>query len=136
MKADPADAVGRLDLRLDICQQPKPAVVLDEALEDVQEALELALSRVDRPQEAYLDGTELERRVLNLSIFERIEIGPDGEISETVLAPVYEALRAWEPGLGRPAQGQNGSCSVDVRLSSAPVHCLVACAACTPARAR
>jgi site-specific DNA recombinase len=97
-------------------------------LEDVQEALDLALSRVERPEEIYLDGTPLERRVMNLAIFERIEVGPDAEITGTVLTPVYEALSAWQPGLGRPktprkgSKAQDGPCSPFVRPCAVPVH--------------
>jgi site-specific DNA recombinase len=78
-------------------------------LDDVQAALDLALSRVVRPEEIYRDGTALERRVMNLAIFERIEVGPDAEITGTVLTPVYEALSAWQPGLGRPKTPRKGS---------------------------
>jgi site-specific DNA recombinase len=97
-------------------------------LDDVQDALDLALSRVQRPQEVYRDGTPLERRVMNLAIFERIEVGPDAEITGTVLTPVYDALSAWHPGLGRPKTHRKGTkaqdrpCSANVRPSFAPVH--------------
>jgi site-specific DNA recombinase len=96
-------------------------------LGDIKEALDLALSRVDRPEEVYRDGTPLERRVMNLAIFERIEVGPEGEITGTKLTPVYAALRAWQPGLGRPkvprrAGGQKRPRGADVRPMFAPVH--------------
>jgi site-specific DNA recombinase len=96
-------------------------------LDEVQEALDLALSRVDRPYEVYHEGTELERRVMNSAIFERIEIGEDGTITKTTLTPVYKALSAWQPGLGSPpapeaAQAQDGPCSPYVRPYAAPVH--------------
>jgi DNA invertase Pin-like site-specific DNA recombinase len=94
-------------------------------LDDVQEALELALSRVEHPLELYRDGTGLERRVMNLAIFERIEVGPDVEITDTVLTPVYSALAAWQPGLGQPTRGgagQGRSGSANVRPMFAPVH--------------
>ncbi|HEY7830468.1 MAG TPA: hypothetical protein VIC06_07895 [Solirubrobacteraceae bacterium] len=71
-------------------------------IEDVQATLDLALSRVENPYEYYRDATPLERRIFNQAIFERIEVGPEGEITGTVLTPTYEALSAWRPGLGRP----------------------------------
>jgi len=97
-------------------------------LDDVQDALDLALSRVERPEEIYRDGTPLERRVMNLAIFERIEVGPDAEITGTILTPVYKALSAWQPGLGRPkpqrkgGEAQDGPGSSDFRSLFAPVH--------------
>jgi DNA invertase Pin-like site-specific DNA recombinase len=97
-------------------------------LDDIQAALDLALSRVERPQEVYRDGTPLERRVMNLAIFERIEVGPDAEITGTVLTPVYEALSAWQPGLGQPktqrkgTKGQDRPCPANVRPLFAPAH--------------
>jgi site-specific DNA recombinase len=90
---------------------------------DVQAALDLALSRVDRPYEAYREATPLERRVMNRAVFERIEIGPEGEITGTVLTPTYEALSAWQPGLGRP-QGKNGSPSAEIQPYSGRIHYL------------
>jgi hypothetical protein len=65
---------------------------------------------------------------LNRAIFERIEIGEDGEITDTALTPVYDALSAWQPGLGRPFPAQEGAQAQDdprtpnVRPSTAPVH--------------
>jgi site-specific DNA recombinase len=96
-------------------------------ISDVEQALELALSRLDEPHEVYRDATDLERRVANRSIFERIEVGPEGLITGTTLTPRYRALNAWDPGLGRPralqAEGAaEQSCSVDVRPLPAPVH--------------
>jgi hypothetical protein len=97
-------------------------------LDDVQEALELALSRVEQPQAIYRDGTPMERRVMNRAIFERIEVGPDAEITGTTLTPIYDALSAWHPGLGRPstcrkAEGPgNGVSPARVRPLFAPVH--------------
>jgi site-specific DNA recombinase len=91
-------------------------------LEDVQAALELALSRIDGADEIYRDGTPMERRLMNQAIFIRIEVGEDGQILRTGLTPVYEALGAWVPGLGRPAQEAGGQCSPFVRLPSGPVH--------------
>jgi hypothetical protein len=84
-------------------------------LEDIQAPLDLALRRVDQPQQVYRDATPTERRVLNRAIFERIEIGPDADITGTTLTPVYRALSAWKPDLGQPkprhteAQAQDGS---------------------------
>jgi site-specific DNA recombinase len=97
-------------------------------LDDIQEALDLALSRVDCPQEIYKDATPVERRVMNLAIFERIEVGPDAEITGTTLTPVYKALTAWQPGLGQPKPRQKandangGRRPGDFRLLFAPVH--------------
>ncbi|MGH2911010.1 MAG: hypothetical protein ACRDJ3_00895 [Solirubrobacteraceae bacterium] len=100
-------------------------------LDDVQEALDLALSRVERPQEVYRDGTPLERRLMNRAIFERIEVGDDGEITGTKLTPVYKALSAWQPSLGQPkaakdkgARAQNRPTQARVRPLFAPVHFL------------
>lgn len=98
-------------------------------LEDIQEALDLALSRVERPQQVYRDGTPLERRVMNRAIFERIEVGEDGEITGTKLTPVYKALSAWHPSLGQPKtpqdgrqKAQDGPRQAHVRPLFAPVH--------------
>lgn len=97
-------------------------------LDDIQGALDLALSRVEKPYEVYRDGTELERRIMNRAIFQRIEIGTDGEITGTTLTPVYDALSAWQPCLGRPqaaqegAQAEDGPCSPYVRLPTASFH--------------
>ena len=97
-------------------------------LHDVQAALDLALSRVENPQEVYREGTPLERRVMNRAIFERIEVGPDAEITGTALTPVYEALSAWQPGLGRPlaqrgrTNGEQGPGTPYFRPTTAPVH--------------
>lgn len=97
-------------------------------LEDVQDALDLALSRVERPQAVYRDGTPLERRVMNRAIFERIEVGPEAEITGTSLTPIYKALSAWHSGLGRPSTCQKGKGPGDgappahVRPLFAPVH--------------
>ncbi|HTZ86660.1 MAG TPA: recombinase family protein [Solirubrobacteraceae bacterium] len=90
-------------------------------IKDVQGALDLALSRVDRPYEAYRDATSLERRVMNRAIFERIEIGPEAEITGTTLTPTYEALSAWQPGLGR-VEGKGGSSSAGLRPYAGRIH--------------
>jgi site-specific DNA recombinase len=97
-------------------------------LDEVQEALDLALSRVNRPYEVYREGTALERRVMNNAIFERIEIGEEGTITKTTLKPVYKALSAWQPGLGCPqapqgkVPGHDGPRAADFRPLFAPVH--------------
>jgi hypothetical protein len=88
-------------------------------LVDVEEALEIALSRIDRVYETYLDGTELERRVLNRAILVHIEVGSDG-ITGTKLTPAYEALKAWHRPLGQPRRRQ--ACLAQVRPYSTPVH--------------
>jgi site-specific DNA recombinase len=101
-------------------------------LDDVQDALDLALSRVEQPYEIYRDGTPLERRVMNRAIFEYIEIGPDAEITGTKLTPVYQALSAWKPGLGQPAarrpQPQKRLGKANFRPYTAPVHFFGRCA--------
>ena len=38
---------------------------------------------------------------MNRAIFKHIEIGEDGDIAKSALTPPYEAISAWEPGLGR-----------------------------------
>lgn len=94
-------------------------------LEDIQQALDLALSRIDRPYEVYREGTELERRIMNRAIFEYIEIGPDAEITGTTLTPVYAALAAWQPSLGQPARkpkAQKRGGTANFRPATAPVH--------------
>jgi site-specific DNA recombinase len=94
-------------------------------LEDVQESLDLALSRVEHPYEVYRDATPVERRIFNRAIFERIEIGPEAEVTGTTLTPVYEALSAWHPGLGQPKayrKAQDGPPPALVRPLFAPVH--------------
>jgi site-specific DNA recombinase len=100
------------------------------ALEDIQEALDLALSRVNKPYEVYTEGNELERRLMNRAIFERIEIGPDAEITGTTLTPIYAALSAWQPNLGQPTAArqqkrQRGLGTASFRPTTAPVHCVV-----------
>jgi site-specific DNA recombinase len=103
-------------------------------LDDVQAALDLALSRVERPQEVYRDGTPTERRLLNRAIFERIEVGPEAEITDTQLTPVYKALSAWKPGLGQPkgrpgiGHGQDGPTTADFRPLFARGHFFGRCA--------
>lgn len=102
-------------------------------IEDVQATLDVALSRVERPYEFYRDATPIERRIFNQAIFERIEVGPDAEITGTVLTPIYEALSAWEPGLGRPrttgqkAKSQDRPRSPFVRLQPVLSHSLWLC---------
>jgi hypothetical protein len=63
-----------------------------------------------------------------LAIFEHIEVGEEGHITGTTLTPVYDALSAWQPGLGRPhaqrkgGEGQGRQCSPFVRPGTAAVH--------------
>jgi hypothetical protein len=71
-------------------------------LEDVQGTLEIALGRLDDIASVYRNGAPLERRILNQAIFTRIDIGPDGKATGTALTPIYEAISAWQPGLGNP----------------------------------
>jgi site-specific DNA recombinase len=96
-------------------------------LEDIQQALDLALSRVSKPYEVYTQGTELERRMMNRAIFARIEIGPDAEITGTTLTPIYAALAAWQPNLGQTTaanqqKGQKRLGKGDFQPATAPVH--------------
>jgi site-specific DNA recombinase len=95
-------------------------------LEDIQEALDLALSRVNKPYEVYTEGTELERRLMNRAIFAHIKIGDDAEITGTTLTPVYAALSAWQPGLGQPAASQPEARKrlgkANFQPATAPVH--------------
>jgi hypothetical protein len=39
---------------------------------------------------------------MNRAIFERIEVGPEAEITGTEQTPLYKALSAGHPGLSRP----------------------------------
>jgi site-specific DNA recombinase len=68
----------------------------------VEQALQLALDRLENIHQAYLDATPLERRMMNRAIFKHIEIGEDGDISKSTLTPPYDAISAWQPTLGRP----------------------------------
>jgi site-specific DNA recombinase len=86
----------------------------------VEGSLEAALAAAADPQGSYLTGTALERRVMNKTFFERIEVGADGDITDIRLTPVYRALKTWHPGLGRPP-GRLSS-PARVRPSSRPVH--------------
>jgi site-specific DNA recombinase len=90
-------------------------------LEDLREALEVALGRVENVEQAYSEGSSLERRILNQAIFERIEIGPEGKATGTALTPVYEAVSAWQPGFGRPRTTGNRAVGDD-RATSAQVQ--------------
>jgi len=87
------------------------------------------LDRQYHPDDIYVSNmSPIHSIVHQRAIFERIEIGEDGEITDTALTPVYDALSAWQPGLGRPlpaqegAQAQDGPLTPCVRLSTAPVH--------------
>jgi hypothetical protein len=67
----------------------------------------------------------MERRILNRAIFARIEVGDDGEIKDTTLTPVYQALAAWAPTLGRPcppAPGAHRDDMADFRPMFGPIH--------------
>jgi site-specific DNA recombinase len=96
--------------------------------EDVEKALEQALRRVRDPHRVYLNATPLERRVMNKAIFARVEVGDAGSLTDVTPTPVYKALSAWQPGLGRPKARQqataapDGPCSPYVRPSSASVQ--------------
>lgn len=57
--------------------------------EEIDGALGAALARADHPHIAYSVGSGLERRVMTGSFFERIEIGPDEDVTGTTLTPVY-----------------------------------------------
>jgi site-specific DNA recombinase len=99
--------------------------VASAQLEDANEALEIALSRLDKIAEVYRDGTPLERRILNQAIFERIDIGPFGNATGTALTRVYEAISAWKPGLGQPrqtAKAQEGPSTAQVQPCPASSH--------------
>ncbi len=86
--------------------------------ENVEQNLKEALDRLQNIEQMYLAGTPLERRVLNRAIFKYVEVGEEGEVTGTALTPVYEALTAWEPGLGQPWPDRGNLCSVYVRPSS------------------
>src|ERR1700721_261187 len=78
--------------------------------QNIEEALEYALQRLDRKDATYPRANPLERRVMNRAIFERIEVGEDSTITGTTLTPTYKAIAAWQPRLGHPnsyqARGQ------------------------------
>ncbi|HUB36807.1 MAG TPA: recombinase family protein [Solirubrobacteraceae bacterium] len=100
--------------------------------QDLERALDQALARATDPHGVYLDATPLERRTMNKAIFLRIEIGEDGEITSAAPTPVYAALRAWQPSLGRPTAPNttpsgDGPCSPYVRPSTGGVHRRIAC---------
>jgi site-specific DNA recombinase len=91
--------------------------------QNVEQTLKEALDRLENIEQMYLDGTPLERRVLNRAIFERIEIGEEGKITGTTLTPVYQAISAWQPAFGQPpaiqeTQATDGLCSAFVRPAS------------------
>lgn len=83
--------------------------------EDAEAALDEALQRLDNIAEVYADASPIERRILNRAIFERIEIGHDGQITNTNLTPTYKALAAWEPSLGRPTGRRRSQEATDQR---------------------
>jgi hypothetical protein len=88
--------------------------------EEVEGALDETLARATQPEVAYASGNDLERRVIASSFFERIEIGPDGDIPDPALTAEYDALRAWCPRLGKSAV--DGSSSAEFQPSSNLVH--------------
>lgn len=69
---------------------------------DIESALDGALAKTKTPHAAYQASTALERRLLNQTFFTRIMVGEEGTIDSTELTPVYAALSAWEPRLGKP----------------------------------
>jgi hypothetical protein len=71
--------------------------------EDIESALEGALTKTETPRAVYLASNRLERRLLNQTLFTRILVGEDSEVLGTSLTPVYAALATWEPTLGTPA---------------------------------
>jgi hypothetical protein len=92
-------------------------------VERIEARLEAMLELTVEPHRTYLAGTPAERRSLNRAIFERIEVGLDGEIVDAVLKPAFQALRAWHPGLGRPeGPGPGDFSSARVRSASLSVH--------------
>jgi hypothetical protein len=99
--------------------------VASAQLDDAHEALDIALNRLDKIAQVYRDGTPLERRILNQAIFERIDIGPDGQATGTVLTPVYEAISAWRPRLGQPKTPKNTAKSQDGPLTAQVQPCPV-----------
>lgn len=83
--------------------------------ENVEQTLNDALARLEDIQQMYLDGTPLERRVLNRAIFERIDIGEEGKITGTALTPVYQAVSAWQAGFGQPPAIRETPAKTDLR---------------------
>ena len=85
--------------------------------QDVEDALDGALTKAKTPHATYLASSPLERRLLNQTFFERILVGEDAAIERAELTPVYTALSAWEPCLGQPTasrrtiQRRDGSCA-------------------------
>jgi hypothetical protein len=47
--------------------------------------------------------------MMNRAIFQYIEIGDAGDIADTTLTPPYQAISAWQPGLGRPKAAPTGA---------------------------
>ncbi len=72
---------------------------------DIESALDGALAKTKTPHDTYLASTPLERRLLNQTFFTRILVGEEGRIESAELTPVYGALTAWEPSLGKPRPG-------------------------------
>ena len=70
---------------------------------DIESHLDGALATTKTPHATYLASSPMERRLLNQTFFKRILVGEDGTIEDVELTPVYAAMAAWEPDLGRPA---------------------------------
>ena len=69
---------------------------------DIEGALDGALAKTRTPHATYVASTPLERRLLNQTFFTRILIGDDNTVESAEMTPVYAALSAWEPRLGKP----------------------------------
>lgn len=69
--------------------------------EDIDTTLAQALATTKTPHATYRASSPLERRLLNQAFFKRILIGEDGEVLGATLTPVYDALAAWHPPLGK-----------------------------------
>jgi site-specific DNA recombinase len=89
--------------RLEAEQQTVRSLLTHSELhhDTIQEALREALRRLKRPHQHYLTASDIERRLANRAIFERILIDHDGEISGVEFTEVFEALTAWYP-IGQP----------------------------------
>lgn len=69
---------------------------------DIESALDGALAKTRTPHATYLASTPLERRLLNQTFFKCLLIGDENSVVSAELTPVYAALSAWEPRLGKP----------------------------------
>ncbi|HWF52245.1 MAG TPA: recombinase family protein [Solirubrobacteraceae bacterium] len=86
-------------------------------LHDVEDAAEAALRQTATPHATYQASTLMERRLLNQTFFKRILVGDEGEITETELTPIYDALSSWHPTLGHPGTTTPGGGSTRVPTS-------------------